>query len=287
VRRLSNSVAAMNDSDDGRLHANPAAASGPTDQEREQFAIRNALEAAGILGADAAELAAATKLEGSRVELRLAELLAAGRVRQLNRPPAFIGADIGADVLTRAREYLRQRQRERPWLQGCTSIALAQELFVAENALVRVLAGFVETGQLAYREGYYATADFLPELRPDQRSFFAGAFEGAPPPAALLFAELVARVNDSPVPELRQAFETLVAGGALCRVGDFIYLGSRIAEIRVQLASALQERQTLSVAEFRTLTGTTRKYAVPLLEYFDAAGVTRRNGDVRVLRGEA
>src|SRR5450631_2325445 len=69
ARRLSNSIAAMNDSDDGRLHANPAAASGPTDQEREQFAIRDALEAAGIFGADAAELAAATKLEGSRVEL--------------------------------------------------------------------------------------------------------------------------------------------------------------------------------------------------------------------------
>jgi len=33
------------------------------------------------------------------------------------------------------------------------------------------------------------------------------------------------------------------------------------------------------------LTGTTRKYAVPLLEFFDATGVTIRSGDIRVLRG--
>jgi selenocysteine-specific elongation factor len=38
------------------------------------------------------------------------------------------------------------------------------------------------------------------------------------------------------------------------------------------------------MAEFRDLIGTSRKYAVPLLEWFDAAGITLRNGDVRVLR---
>jgi selenocysteine-specific elongation factor len=41
----------------------------------------------------------------------------------------------------------------------------------------------------------------------------------------------------------------------------------------------------LTVSAFRELLGTTRKYAVPLLEYFDQQGVTRRQGDLRVLRG--
>ena len=39
----------------------------------------------------------------------------------------------------------------------------------------------------------------------------------------------------------------------------------------------------LTVAEIRDLLGTTRKYAVPLCEYLDRAGVTRRAGDLRVL----
>ena len=38
-----------------------------------------------------------------------------------------------------------------------------------------------------------------------------------------------------------------------------------------------------TVAEIRDLLGTTRKYAVPLCEYLDRVGVTRRDGDLRFL----
>jgi selenocysteine-specific elongation factor len=40
----------------------------------------------------------------------------------------------------------------------------------------------------------------------------------------------------------------------------------------------------LTVSAFREAVGTSRKYALPLLEYFDARGLTRRQGDVRILR---
>jgi selenocysteine-specific elongation factor len=39
----------------------------------------------------------------------------------------------------------------------------------------------------------------------------------------------------------------------------------------------------LTVAEIRDILGTTRKYAVPLCEYLDRVGVTKREGDLRVL----
>ena len=41
------------------------------------------------------------------------------------------------------------------------------------------------------------------------------------------------------------------------------------------------------MAEIRDLLGTTRKYAVPLCEYLDRVGVTRREGDLRFLRRSA
>ena len=40
----------------------------------------------------------------------------------------------------------------------------------------------------------------------------------------------------------------------------------------------------MTAAEFRDMLGTSRKYAVPLLEWLDAHGVTIRNGDYRTLR---
>ena len=38
-----------------------------------------------------------------------------------------------------------------------------------------------------------------------------------------------------------------------------------------------------SAAELKDAMGTSRKYAIPLLEYFDDKGITRRSGDERVL----
>ncbi|MGZ5299941.1 MAG: SelB domain-containing protein, partial [Actinomycetota bacterium] len=40
----------------------------------------------------------------------------------------------------------------------------------------------------------------------------------------------------------------------------------------------------ITVSALRESLGTSRKYAVPLLEWFDQRGVTRREGDVRFPR---
>jgi selenocysteine-specific elongation factor len=40
----------------------------------------------------------------------------------------------------------------------------------------------------------------------------------------------------------------------------------------------------MTMAEFRDLLGTSRKFAVPLLEWFDGRGITVRSGDFRMLR---
>ena len=39
----------------------------------------------------------------------------------------------------------------------------------------------------------------------------------------------------------------------------------------------------MDVARFKDLTGVTRKYAIPLLEYLDRERVTRRVGNERVI----
>jgi hypothetical protein len=183
-------------------------------------------------------------------------------------------------VLGRAVEVLRRRQLERPWVMGVPSLGLARALGIAEPAMIRVLAGFVEAGALAYRSGYYATLDFAPQLSTEQRDFFTQACAAAP----VSFDELRTRMRSSPVADLTPAFETLVATGELSKVGALVYRGADIAAMRALLEAALARQGQVTVAEFRTITGTSRKYAVPLLEFFDATGVTLRQGDRRVRR---
>jgi selenocysteine-specific elongation factor len=81
--------------------------------------------------------------------------------------------------------------------------------------------------------------------------------------------------------------EVCVAEGHLARVTDEIYLHvDADAEMRRLVTERLQQGGGLTVAEIRDLLGTTRKYAVPLCEYLDRVGVTRRDGDLRLLNQE-
>jgi selenocysteine-specific elongation factor len=83
---------------------------------------------------------------------------------------------------------------------------------------------------------------------------------------------------------LSDLFDVCVAEGYLTHIAEDIYLHSDVdAEMRRLVKERLAEGKGLTVAEIRDLLGTTRKYAVPLCEYLDRVGLTRREGDLRVL----
>jgi len=51
-----------------------------------------------------------------------------------------------------------------------------------------------------------------------------------------------------------------------------------------RIKAHIQEKESITVAEGRTMFDTSRKYILPLLEYLDQQRITRRVGDERVLR---
>jgi selenocysteine-specific elongation factor len=64
---------------------------------------------------------------------------------------------------------------------------------------------------------------------------------------------------------------------------DLVFHRDALAELRRKLAEQKTKSSKINVATFKDLTGVTRKYAIPLLEYFDRERVTRRVGDERII----
>jgi selenocysteine-specific elongation factor len=131
-----------------------------------------------------------------------------------------------------------------------------------------------------------ARADFKPKLSANQRKLrdkiVAAHYEaGFQPPEPGNFANQAGGNAAS----LMEIFDVAVAEGLLARVADELFLhANHDAEMRRRVSAKLAEAGSgLTVAEIRDLLGTTRKYAVPLCEYLDRVGVTRRAGDLRVL----
>ena len=76
--------------------------------------------------------------------------------------------------------------------------------------------------------------------------------------------------------------ELATARGELVRIAPGYWLHAAIhREVLARVRAALQERETLTVADLRDLLSSTRKYVVPFAEHLDATGVTRRDGDLR------
>ena len=167
---------------------------------------------------------------------------------------------------------------------GATSLALSRELVIDERGLIQTLRDCVVQGLLVSRTGYVATTDFEPELTPEQRAFFdaAVAIDPSAPNVPTSRKLLLAAIPGSPIVGLSRAFDTLVAQGTLCVASDDVYRDGQIGAIRADLNAFFAANERLTVAQFRDLLGTSRRYAVPLLEWFDACGITVREGDDRV-----
>ena len=73
--------------------------------------------------------------------------------------------------------------------------------------------------------------------------------------------------------------------GAVVRITtDMYFLASSIEQLRQTLRKYLTEKGEMTAASFRDLIGSSRKYTIPLLEFFDRDGLTIRIGDIRRLK---
>ena len=62
---------------------------------------------------------------------------------------------------------------------------------------------------------------------------------------------------------------------------ELVFHRSALDELRLKIAAYKAKSKKIDVAAFKELTGVTRKYAIPLLEYLDRERVTKRVGDMR------
>ncbi len=82
--------------------------------------------------------------------------------------------------------------------------------------------------------------------------------------------------------------EYMIEAGELCRITpEFLMLRSSMEHARKLLSLHLESHGTINPSQTRDILKTSRKYIIPLLEYYDQIHFTKRVGDVRVLYNKA
>jgi selenocysteine-specific elongation factor len=235
------------------------------------------------------DLSAHTGWRETEINEAIKALSAAKIVRSIGEErPLLIGAGIVEHLRSAISEKIERFQRENPLSPGITredlrsSIGRRVKPEVFRAALAELIAQkkLEVHGEIVKRAGSGIT------LQPDEQAakekieaaFRAGGL--AVPSVKDVLAGLSVEAKRA-----EKLLHILLREKSLIRVSpELIFHQAALAHLKEQLVTYKTSRgERISVPAFKDLTGITRKYAIPLLEYLDRERVTRRMGDERVI----
>ncbi|MFT5121539.1 MAG: selenocysteine-specific elongation factor [Kiritimatiellia bacterium] len=183
------------------------------------------------------------------------------------------------DLKRKVAERIDTHHANHPELAGLKTVLL-QQLDIPEHLLPIVLKrlcseGFVQVGPVIRRESH--NPNLPPELERAAEQIRAALGEKPLEPPS--------RKDLSPDDHARKALQFLID------IGEVVDLGQDVCIMRTAVASAsdrisqfIASNGPATASDLRKALETTRRVAMPLLEYLDEVGVTRRDGDVRILK---
>jgi selenocysteine-specific elongation factor len=171
-------------------------------------------------------------------------------------------------------------------LRGMVKVARGKSRELPSAALfAAVMQSLVEKGKIEARGELVRLKGREVLLSPEERAAMeriSGAFRSAG--LAVPSARQVLGGLGLDAGRATKILQILLKEKTLVRVAeDLIFHTDALAKLRELVAKRKQQSNRLDVGSFKTLTGLTRKYAIPLLEYLDRERVTRREEDERII----
>jgi selenocysteine-specific elongation factor len=233
-------------------------------------------------------LAVRTKIPHARLQEILADLTARQCVFCL---PAklYIHRDTVAELAGRVLELVGDFHRQSPESPGLPLEQLRRSLSIDKTVLDHLLARLKSEGRLVDRTGRLALSEHRSTFR-DEDTKLLDAVESLfreklfSPPSV----DEVVRQSGAAPEKVKRALALLREHGRLVQVDkELAFHGEALDRAREILVAQFAKEGRLESVDFKYLLGTTRKFALPLLDYLDRLGLTRRVGNTRFPKAKA
>ena len=244
------------------------------------------LRQAGVAGVRAVDLRARTPFGPQRLRELLDGLQQAGRIVAVDRE-WYLHRDASDRLRSQTLALIEAFHEENPLRGGISREELRSRVGHAQERVFAQLLGALEAeGVVRSERDQVRLASHAIRLSPQQERVVKGLeadfrSAGAAPPSP---EEALAR-HGVKGNEKHDLFQVLVADRTLLRVKESLFFHAEaLRSIQEQLVALLRQKKEIGPADFKDLFGVSRKFAIPLMEYFDAQRVTVRVGERRVLR---
>jgi selenocysteine-specific elongation factor len=242
-----------------------------------------------LFGLPQSEISPRTGWTAAEIQTTIQTIVSSKRVRLIPAEPAILFATPSfEELLKKITERVERFHKENPLQPGVAReelrVSLARrlrpEIFRAALEELAAQKQIEPQGELVKRAG--SQISLMPEeAKAKEQIEAAFAAAGlAVPSAKEVLATLSVEAKRS-----EKLLQLLLREKALHRVTpELIFHREALAQLRAKLAAYKKANgERISVPAFKDLTGITRKYAIPLLEYLDRERLTRRQGDERVI----
>ena len=142
-------------------------------------------------------------------------------------------------------------------------------------------------GEIAQDQALIHLSEHKVSLKQDEKNLhrelevFYRQADLAPP----TIKEVMAKFSSYPQDLVKEVLAIMVRDEALTKVTEDLYFYKPAVEgLKEKLVAVLVRKEEIDTPAFKDLTGLSRKFTIPLLEYFDKTKVTIRVGDKRILR---
>jgi selenocysteine-specific elongation factor len=225
-----------------------------------------------------AEAGERSGLEPAARDTAYATLLSGGRAIAL--ADAAVSRDAFETLATRVERTIAMTHRRAPLRAGASREEVRSAIDLAPKRYAALVARLVADGRVAERGSALALPTHQPTPTLEQEALWSSAR------AALERDPLQPPSVSTLEREYRIDLELLMAlaeRGDVVRVGtDGVFMPDAVARFGEAIIDALAAGP-ITVARARDLTGSSRKHVLPLLQFLDDHGLTRRVGDDRVL----
>ena len=224
-------------------------------------------------------------LEEAELQEQLEELVALGKVLEL-LPDRYLAASVLDQAWDGCRKLLEAYHAANPLHAGMKLAELRQKLLPGTELAVAdgVLAELAAEGRIKRVADRYAMAEFTVHFTKRQNAIRDKLLQ------TYRKADLEVPGVDEVYPmflpkekeDCKQVLESLISSGQLVMLTPQLYYHHQTFDrVLEQTRAFFAEKEELTLAEFRDMLGTSRKYALAVLEYYDRNKMTKKEGDIR------
>lgn len=251
--------------------------------------IAYCIDAAGYQGVSLTELRIMTNLSGKQLHTCLQNLLSKKTVIQTDKEnPVYIHHFSLQKLMQRTLEYLDRYHQANPLKGGMPKEELKSKFPVSVSPkLFNLLTlQLIKDNEIVQTEDTVRRTTHAVSLGADQsdiRKKIRSAYQksGLTPP---YFKELSKNLN-ADAARTKDVLMLLVEDGIIIKVKEDLYFDAEAIDgLKKRLIDFLETHGELTTPQFKEMTAVSRKYLIPLIEYFDSKNLTIRIGDIRKLR---